>query len=254
MKCASGVSTWKPPRYALIAALATCALAACNVQNGDHLQYRWDDQRILCSTPFDDYLHPINWDSLGGQLADARADNSVVIMHAHDPGASVSIETVDQLLSLVDRYGLEYVTFDELAPSSRARPAVAIAFDDHTVQDWYDHRDVLQRHNARVTFFVTFPTRITKQELEMLTQLASEGHDIEAHSVEHLSAPDFVAERGVSAYVAEEALPSISDLRALGFASTSYAYPYGEDVTEVNDILLSSGVDRIRVGLSECPY
>lgn len=218
----------------------------------DRFQYGWDDRRTLCSISVDD---PIHWPRVRKRMRQAKRDRSVLLLHAHKPGSSMSFATLEKLLSLADDDGLAYLTYDELVPSPRSpRAGLALSFDDADVQAWYGARDVLARHHAHVTFFVTQVAMLTEGEIEMLRELAAAGHAIEAHSSRHLHAKTYVAEHGVDAYVADEAVRSITDLKALGFAPTAYAYPYGEHVPAVDQALLDRHVQRTRVGPSSCPY
>ena len=72
-----------------------------------------------------------------------------------------------------------------------------------------------------------------------LHELALRGHAIEAHSVDHLRAPLYVEQHGLTAYLRNEALPSVEWLRADGFDVTSYAYPYGARTSEIDAALLA---------------
>jgi peptidoglycan/xylan/chitin deacetylase (PgdA/CDA1 family) len=219
----------------------------------DRLLYGYDDRRVVCSRAFDDYQAPLKWDRVEDQLAAAEAGGAAALFHAHDPGLSVSLDSIERLLSMADLHGLEYVTYDELR-AGPPRPSIAIAFDDHTVEDWIAHRDILQRHGARVTYFITYIDRMTDEEHELLHELANDGNGIEAHTLNHLHARDYVASHGVDAYIADEVIPSITGLQAIGFEPHSFAYPYGEDVPEVTARLLDEDFDRVRVGQGSCPY
>src|SRR5213075_3140816 len=108
-------------------------------------------------------------------------------------------------------------------------------------------------HHAHVSFFVSGFAAMSVRQRAMLTQLAAEGHAIEAHSVSHPLAHDYVAARGIEAYLAEEAIPSIAQLRAAGFPATVYAYPYGDHFEGLDRALLASHVARVRAGRSQCP-
>ena len=226
--------------------------ASCEGEHND-LQYQWDERRILCSLGFDDYLRPLDWSRVEEQLRFAAMHDSVALMHAHEPDASVTVETIERLLDLSEHHGLDTVTFGELSPTMTPRAGIAIAFDDYAVASWYAQRERLARHRARVTFFVTFFDSMTMDELAMLRELADDGHGIEAHSVAHAGVREFVRTRGAAAYLSDEALPSIQGLRALGYPVTSYAYPHGANVPAVDRELLFT-VDRIRVNSRSCPY
>lgn len=230
-------------------ALVLVLLASCSTEHST-LLYGWDGRGIVCSVGIDDYRKPLNWRRIEKLFAAAAARSSVVMMHAHELGASVAVESLERIMRLGERYGLEYVTYDELSTAS-PRAGFAIAFDDRMIGNWHAQRELFQRHDARMTFFVN-DLVFSNEEHAMLANLAADGHAIEAHSLHHFHAPEFVAAHGEAAYLAGEAVPSIMGLRALGYPITTYAYPYGEGVPTVDQALLSV-VDRVRINARSCP-
>jgi peptidoglycan/xylan/chitin deacetylase (PgdA/CDA1 family) len=86
-----------------------------------------------------------------------------------------------------------------------------------------------------------------------LFELAAEGHDIQAHGVDHLSAPEYVATHGLEAYLRDEALPSVDALIADGFPASVFAYPRGERNDEIDRALLEH-VDLVRTTAGPCPW
>ena len=131
--------------------------------------------------------------------------------------------------------GLPFVTYAELASGTVTGPGIALAFDDHFIDTWIDLRPLLLTYGARVTFFVS---RYRELDADALHELAADGHDIAAHSVLHLSAPLYVEQHGLAAYMVDEVLPSIDRLRAEGFEVTSFAYPFGARTSELDEAIL----------------
>jgi hypothetical protein len=68
-------------------------------------------------------------------------------------------------------------------------------------------------------------------------ELAADGNAIEAHSVNHLRAPDYVENFGLGAYLADEVIPSIEILREAGYEVTSFAYPFSARTSELDDAI-----------------
>jgi hypothetical protein len=231
---------------ALVAATTACASDA-------RLQYQWDEQRVLCSLRIDDVSVDSDWSDVADALSYAAEHNTVALLHAHVPGMTVSYARITQVLELANRLGLEFVTFRDLAPSTAPSPGIALCFDDQAVRAWYSQASVFRDHGARVTFFVTRFANWTDEERGLLSGLAAEGHDVEAHSVNHLNAVDYVDAHGLDAYLADEALPSISVLTAAGYDVTSYAFPFGASTEAIDDALLRY-VNTVRVSAGSCPY
>jgi peptidoglycan/xylan/chitin deacetylase (PgdA/CDA1 family) len=106
-------------------------------------------------------------------------------------------------------------------------------------------RDTFRAHDARVTFFVKAYDVWTDAQRADLRALAADGHAIQAHSLRHQRATDYVTEHGLAAYLEDEALPSIDLLEADGYPVTDYAYPFGARTRELDRALLEH-VERLR--------
>ncbi|HSV77827.1 MAG TPA: polysaccharide deacetylase family protein [Ramlibacter sp.] len=109
-------------------------------------------------------------------------------------------------------------------------PGFALTFDDDYVSEWHGLRPLLARHDTRATFFVTRPHRLAPSACAQLHELAADGHEIGAHGYEHRGVLRHYggdASR-VEAWEREELLACRDALQAMGFAPTSFAFPYGE--------------------------
>jgi hypothetical protein len=227
------------------------SLVACH--DDSRLQYTWDDRQVLCSFSVDDINGDTSWDRVDGQLHYAAEHQSAALMHAHVPMQTLSIAGLTRILDTATTSGLDFVTYSELSADTAARGALALCFDDAAIDAWYDQRELLQSYGARVTFFITRFHAWTDEQRAKLAELAAAGHDVEAHSVDHLNAPDYVREHGLDAYLADEVLPSIEILEQAGYPITSYAFPFGASTDELDTALLAH-VARVRVSLGSCPH
>jgi peptidoglycan/xylan/chitin deacetylase (PgdA/CDA1 family) len=228
-------------------------LAGCH--DSDWLSYGWDDRRVMCSQAVDDLSASVDLHSVDDAFAYAEHTNAVALFHAHVPGVTVSRGMIDWMLSNAEAHHMDFVGYDELVPGQEPRPGLAFAFDDQAVDAWMATRDLFAAHGARVTFFVTRFENYTDDMKAELVQLAADGHDIEAHSVNHLHAGSYVHEHGLDGYIADEVQPSIDILRTTGYAPTAYAFPFGEaSETTWNRVLELDGIGRVRVSPRDCPY
>lgn len=232
--------------------VAPLALAVAACHDGSYLSYEWDDRKVLCSFSIDDLTAPSPSLLIEEQIQYAAGERRVMLVHAHTPGVTVSRDQLDHVMTLADQAGLDYFGYDDLSPGPR-RPGIAIAFDDNSVDEWLSVRDLLTAHHARVTFFVSRYDELTDDQRFGLDRLAADGHDIDAHSVHHIHAPDYIHAHGVDAYVNDEVLPSLAALDQRGYHPTSYAYPWGQYTDAANALILQH-VARIRVTLGTCPY
>ena len=234
-------------------------VAGCRAD--DYLSYTWDDRRVLCSESVDDMTQTLNWDRIESQIAQAERERWVTMMHAHQPGITISIDAIDKLLTMADDHHLDYVTFSELTPDGMPRGGLALAFDDDDVEGWFLLRDTFKAHGVRLTFFVTRWHELTTipgadgvpSELDMLAILATDGHDLQPHSVNHLNAPNYVQAHGLAAYLADEVLPSIQVMADAGFHPTTFAFPFGATTEEINAAVLQQ-IDKVRTTPGPCPW
>lgn len=234
------------------ALLVTLVLAGCG--DGSHdLTYHWDDQRLLCSVPIDDLAKSVDWKLIDDQLDLAAIDGSVVLLHAHKPGVTVSTDAIERALSDADARGLPTIAFRAFDDASPHQGALALAFDDNAPELWVTLHDQLAAHHARVTFFISRWARMTDEQHDQIRELASDGHDLQPHTVSHLNAVDYVAQHGLDAYMTDEVLPSYTPLEQLGYAPTTFAYPFGAHDAAIDARVLTT-VSRVRgVYGGECP-
>jgi peptidoglycan/xylan/chitin deacetylase (PgdA/CDA1 family) len=219
------------------------------------LFYAWDGRSVLCSDPVDD-LEGVtrDWSAEQARFAEAAQNSWVTLVHAHKPGQTVSTAALERVFGWADEYHLDYVRFDELDPAHGPRPGLAFAFDDDDVTGWLSVRDILQAHHARVTFFITRWFEISGSDKAGIATLAADGHDIEPHTVHRLDAQDYVGSNGLSAYIADEVVPSITDLTDAGYAVTSFAYPFGAHDDAIDQAVLAlPQIHRVRTTPGECP-
>lgn len=241
--------------FAPVRGLVPLLALVVGCHDDDWLTYGWDDRRVLCSNSVDSITADLDRDLVEETLGYAERNTAVALFHAHVPGETISRDVIEWLLASADAHHLEYVTYDQLTPDQPARAGIALAFDDQAVDAWLATRDLLRAHGARVTFFVT---RFPNYDDEMragIAALAADGHDIEAHSISHIHAKDFVGRHDIPAYLAYEVKPSFEVLRAAGYTPTAYAFPFGEANEEIWDqVLALDGVGRIRLSPGACPY
>ena len=211
---------------------------------------------MLCSDSIDDLTQTAPWPFVEDEMQRAKEDGSVVLLHAHTPGVTISRDGIDRVLSMADAYHLDYMTYRDLDPASHTPPhaGLALAFDDNGIDEWYGARDLLAAHHARVTYFVTRYYSRSDSERAELRELIDAGNDIQPHSVDHLHVSDYVHANSIDDYVATELLPSLGVLTDAGYPpATIYAYPFGERPAGT-DAAVMQHVPRVRISPGQCPY
>ena len=233
-------------------AIILLLLAACGDNIGANA-YMWDDRKVLCSVKMDDLRVDVDWDEIDQQMAYAEHYQWAVIYHAHIPTKTVSLQAIDRLFTAAESHHLTPLTFRDLDEASPKGGSIVFALDDNAVDEWMLALDLLARHQAHITFFVSRYTHPAHDEIQML---ASQGHDIEPHTVNHLHGPDYVDAHGLDAYLSNEVWPSFQILEDDGFPPAStFAYPFGEHTDELDSAILKRvGKVRTTMGLRACPW
>ena len=228
-------------------------VAGCGDNLNDALDYPWDDRAVLCSEPIDDSQQALDWGAIEKRMQLAANNDWVLVVHAHVPTQTISLATLDRVLTEAEERGLAFMTFRELVPG-KPRAGLALAFDDNSPDQWMFARDTLNAHNAHVTFFVARWNDMTPLGHQELAILAGDGHDLEAHTVHHVHAPDYVAQHGIEAYLADEVLPSIQVLVDAGYPTpVAFAYPFGDHTPEIDTALLPY-FQSVRTTPGQCPW
>jgi hypothetical protein len=218
--------------------VALLALGACADPVGDmsEVYYRGPGQRVLCAVSIDRNRNDLA--SIATGLDRARDDGLVVQLYGHIPDLTVPASTIEAIVAGARARGLDFFTYDDFAAGAPATPGLALSFDDSAIEAWASIADLLDRHGARATFFVTRYHLFDDAQRALLRDLAARGHAIGNHSVSHLRAPDYAEAHGLAAYLADEVRPATAALRADGYAPVAFAYPFGARTSELDRTLL----------------
>lgn len=139
-----------------------------------------------------------------------------------------------------------------LATSCQQKPAtvdkagIAISFDDHFIDDWYALRPLFQKYDTRVTFFLTCPDTLSREEIVKIKQLQKDGHEIGFHGTIHGNATEMLNSLGPEKYIETELKPGLQHLATVGIRPTSYAHPGGNHTEKADSILLANGFRILR--------
>jgi peptidoglycan/xylan/chitin deacetylase (PgdA/CDA1 family) len=197
-----------------------------------------DGRRVLCATGLDDVAGN-DLDSIRAGLDRAASRGEVIHLYGHSPGKTARAGKVETVIAEAAARGLAFVTYPQLVDGAAVpNGGIALSFDDTDVHAWYTLRDAFRQVGGRATFFVSRYDAIDAARKARLAELFADGHAVEAHTVRHQHAPDYVEEHGLTAYLREEALPSIHRLRDDGYPVRAYAYPFGARTEELDDALL----------------
>jgi hypothetical protein len=211
-------------RLALVALVA----GGCQLQldEVDGVFYNGDRRLVHCGVNLDSSANA-SLESVDSALDRARDRGEVAELYTHNPGMTVPLSKLEHVLAGARDRGLAHFTYADFAHDRPVEAGVALSFDDTSIDAWFALRPMLQQYDARVTFFISRYYTLTPERRDEVRQLAADGHAIEAHSVRHMRAPEYVEQYGLNAYVRDEVDPSIAILRADGYPVEAFAYPFG---------------------------
>ena len=204
-----------------------------DVSDLDGAFYDGDGRLVHCGVNLDTSANN-STESIDSGLDRARDRGEVVELYTHNPGVSVPLDKIEHVLAGARDRGLGFVTYADFVTGDYARPGLALSFDDTFIDAWISLLPLLAQYQARVTFFVTRYQNLDADARAAVRLLASSGHDIESHSVNHLRGPDYVENYGVDAYLRNEIDPAIELMRSEGYPIQAFAYPFGARTSELD--------------------
>lgn len=116
---------------------------------------------------------------------------------------------------------------------------ICLSFDDNELEQWVSILPLLEKYDAKVTFFLTGVGNLTDQEKIWLNQLQEAGHEIGAHGEQHLSMNSYIKEKGLRAYWKKEIREHLDSFEKLGIQPKIFAYPFGEKNHYIDFLLFS---------------
>jgi peptidoglycan/xylan/chitin deacetylase (PgdA/CDA1 family) len=127
------------------------------------------------------------------------------------------------------------------------QPGIALTFDDNYYDDWIRMLPILDKYNAKATFFISInrPNKRNKPDLQKILILYNDGHEIGAHTMNHLKIDFYLRNHSLTQYYENEVLPNIKLFDSLGIYTSSFAYPYGHRTT-TSDVFLGKCFEKIR--------
>jgi hypothetical protein len=238
-------------------------LGACHLDLGqvDSAFYNWDGRKVHCAVDIDSSADN-SIASIETGLDRAATTGETLELYTHEPGVTVSWDTIESVISGAQQRGLAFVTFDDIINNNKPPTGgLALSFDDAHVPQWITGRPMFQQYAAKMTFWIAYYDQYSDTDKANLQILYGDGHAVEAHTVNHQRAPEYAEQYGVDGWMANEVQPSIDMLRADGYTVDAFAYPYGSRTDETDKAVL----DKVQVvrsvafawdspAVDPCPY
>jgi peptidoglycan/xylan/chitin deacetylase (PgdA/CDA1 family) len=115
---------------------------------------------------------------------------------------------------------------------------VAITFDDGTIDNWYQHLNLLDSLQIKATFYISFYHTFSAEQKHKLKEIERRGHEIGYHTANHANLVKEVAKNGLAQTEAKEIDTDLMLMKNDGYRITNFAYPYGSHSAQLNTCLL----------------
>ncbi|HEU4902805.1 MAG TPA: polysaccharide deacetylase family protein [Flavisolibacter sp.] len=115
---------------------------------------------------------------------------------------------------------------------------LALTFDDASVDNWYQHLDLLDSLKIKATFYVSSYHTFSSEQKQKLREIERHGHEVAYHTATHPDLVKEVAKNGMAQTEAREISSDLALLKADGYNITNFAYPYGSHSIQLDKCLL----------------
>ncbi|MES2777144.1 MAG: polysaccharide deacetylase family protein [Bacteroidota bacterium] len=119
-------------------------------------------------------------------------------------------------------------------PGSVPQAGIVLTFDDYSVNDWYDYLPTLDSFGVKATFYISNYNRLDAGQKAKLHTIQSRGHEIGFHTLNHPDLTRYIQRWGIQTLVQKEIAEGLRQMNKDGFYPTSFAYPYGSRLPELD--------------------
>lgn len=115
------------------------------------------------------------------------------------------------------------------APKQPHAAGFALTFDDRYVEEWTQLRPLLKKYGAKATFYVTQFDSLSPNDIRLLHELESDGHEIGAHGAAHIRVLDWLRGGGsLDDFYKFEIEGELNVMRKAGFRPVTFAHVGGQ--------------------------
>lgn len=118
------------------------------------------------------------------------------------------------------------------------QPGICLSFDDRSVEEWFELRELFSKNGVKATFYITQPDALSNSEIRKLKKLEADGHEIGFHGRMHVLSEYYIKEHSYLDYLENEINLGLKCMDSLGFSCVSFAYPYGAEYWFTDFLLL----------------
>lgn len=114
------------------------------------------------------------------------------------------------------------------------QPGIVLTFDDYSVDDWYNYLPTLDSFGVKATFYISNFNRLTPEQRVKLHAIQNRGHEIGFHTANHPDLTTYIQKYGINRLIEKEIEKGLALMNQEGFYPTSFAYPYGSRLPELD--------------------
>ncbi|MDD4522064.1 MAG: PKD domain-containing protein [Methanosarcina sp.] len=143
----------------------------------------------------------------------------------------------------------DLLVYNNLTINLINQPGILLTFDDENLQAWVDSLNQFDKYNAKATFYVAYTYDWDQPRWALCKQLQNDGMEIGAHTENHYYPPDYVSLYGIQSFIDDEILLNKQDISTNlsdPTIPTTFAYPYGNDISSDIDNAILPYFDTIR--------
>lgn len=114
---------------------------------------------------------------------------------------------------------------------------IALTFDDYSVDQWFEIKDILKKYHVNATFYVAHFNSLNASQINKLRILQDEGNEIAFHGLEHRDAVEYLKDHSIDAYLNDEIISGLDLMKKAGFNPVDFSYPSGHGTKPLTERL-----------------
>lgn len=119
-------------------------------------------------------------------------------------------------------------------PGIVEQPGIVLTFDDCSIDNWYNYLPLLDSFGVKATFYISNYDHVNLQQKIKLQEIQNHGHEIGFHTLNHPDLTAYIQKWGIQKLIDDEIVEGLRLMNKDGFYPTSFAYPYGSHLPQLD--------------------
>jgi hypothetical protein len=133
---------------------------------------------------------------------------------------------------------------------SQTTPCILLTFDDCHIDNWHGVLPMLQKYDAKVTFYLNNLDKLTDEQITKAEQLMAAGQTIGCHGWRHVWPVQYSQENGIEKFWDDEVKPCVDWYDEHNWNVVNYAYAFN-NYDDTTNARLFDRFDRFRCGIGQ---